>query len=295
MRSVAAGVAAMVVILLGTRPAQAGGGCPDGTTPSSVVGGICVPVIDPGSPGGGGGSTGGGGGAADDPNVDDPCEWSLASPQPPSAAPEWSGHSPEDGDLWMCVLPGWGNPVFQFRPDADAAPPDPAQLARRAVDQLRLTVPHVHMAPAPPAKTYVGLDTWLWMPPAQWITLNKSVTAGATTVRVTAEPKLVVWDMGDGSTTCHDAGRAWDPGHMPDEASTTCKYVYSRVSDFQPDKTFKITATITFDVTWRCTGNCSADEGSLGEVDGLPGESAISVGERQSVTTSAGGRSRWAT
>lgn len=289
MRSLAASVAALVIVALTNTSATAEGQCPEGTAPSSVVGGVCIPAAAPGDPGNGGSSSGGGAGSGgDSSNGDagvDRCEWSIATPQPPASAPEWQGHSPDDGDLWMCVLPVRGNPVFQFRPNGEEAPPDPADLAKKALEELRLTVPDIHIAPAPPAKTYVGLETWLWMPPSQWSTLTKSVRAGATTVTVSAIPKRAVWDMGAGTTTCFDAGKPWDAGQMPRGASTTCKYVYDRVSDFQPNGRFNVAATISFDVGWRCAGNCAASEGALGEVEGLPGAAAISVGERQSVNT----------
>jgi hypothetical protein len=187
------------------------------------------------------------------------------------------------------VLPGTGNPTYRFVPNAADPPPDPAVVAKKALGQLRLTVPEVKFAPAPPAKTYVGLETWLWIPPDQWSTLRKSVTAGATTVTVSAAPKRVLWDMGTGTTQCHDAGRPWTVRQMPARATTTCKYVYQRVSDFQTDRKFMISAIITFDVMWRCSGACLANEGVLGEVDGLPGQSAIRVGERQSVNTTPDG------
>jgi hypothetical protein len=156
-------------------------------------------------------------------------------------------------------------------------------LARRALERMALTVPEVHLAPAPPAKTYVGLETWLWLPAQQWATLRESVTAGATTVMVTAEPRRVVWDMGAGSTVCYDAGRVWVVGQMSETSTTSCQYTYDRVSDFQPGQRFEVAATIIFRADWTCSGDCLADSGSLGEVEGLPGTSAIRVSERQSV------------
>src|SRR5699024_7893677 len=121
--------------------------------------------------------------------------------------------------------------------------------------------------------------TWLWMPATQWTSLSKSVTAGSTTVQVTATPQRAVWDMGPGSTTCGSARHVWKVGHMPDGSKTDCSYTYSRVSDFEPGKKFDISATITYHVEWTCSGDCLADQGSLGDVDGLPGTSTIGVSE----------------
>jgi len=146
-----------------------------------------------------------------------------------------------------------------------------------------LVVPDVRLAPAPPERTFVGLETWLWMPAGQWSTLRKSVSAGATTVTVAAVPQRVVWDMGPSSTTCRSAGRVWKVGEMPTHASTDCSYTYTKVSDFEPDQKFRVSATITYRVDWTCSGSCLAGEGTLGNVDGLPGTASISVGERQSV------------
>jgi hypothetical protein len=202
----------------------------------------------------------------------------------------WDGHEPSEGRVYACVTPGaTGNPDTIFGPNGEASPPDPAVLAKRALGELKLTVPTIRMAPAPPDKTYVGLETWLWMPAGQWATLTKSVTAGGTTVTVTAEPRKVNWDMGAGSTSCYDAGRAWVAGQMQNGASTSCQYTYERVSDFQPDKKFTVLATISFRATWACSGNCLADEGTLGNVDGLPGGSTVQVGERQSVNVASNG------
>jgi hypothetical protein len=121
------------------------------------------------------------------------------------------------------------------------------------------------------------------MPRGQWSTLRKSVTAGATTVTVTAKPESVAWDMGPATRTCFSAGRAWKVGEMPKGSKTDCSYTYKQVSDFEPDKKFKVAATITYQVDWTCAGNCTIDEGTLGQVPGPIGGAAIRVSERQSV------------
>jgi hypothetical protein len=270
----------------------AGANCPGGTTPAPGGGGICVPAIDPGAgggtPGGGGGTPGGGGSGGGE--IDPLCgELIPMSPQPPAESPFWEGHSPDEGKLYMCSLQGPGSTSIIFVPNADDPPPDPAELARKALEVLKLATPDVHMAPAPPNRTYVGLETW--MPPGQWSSLNKSVTAGDTTVTVTAVPKSVLWDMGPSSMTCYSAGREWRSGQMPKGAMTDCSYKYEKISDFEPGKKFKISSTITYQVDWTCDGECLSDEGTLGEVPGPAGGAAISVGERQSVVVSGGKKS----
>ena len=304
MRAVA-GLAALAFALTALAvPANAAGSCPEGTSPAPGRGTICIPVEDPGSPGGGGGGNEGvrgGGGTTECARGGEPIDcvyaggqWSnehqcylIAIPQPPTDSELWAsaGGSPEEGRLFSCVRP-WesASPGFVFVPDGEAAPPDPAEMARRALDEMRLTVPEIHTAPAAPDRTYVGLETWLWIPQAQWTTLTKSVSAGSTTVTVTAEPSNVVWNMGAGSTSCGDAGRPWRAG-MSSSETTTCQFVYDRMSDGGP---FPILATMSFRASWTCEGACLAAAGSLGDVDGLPGRATMAVGERQTVNTREG-------
>ena len=202
----------------------------------------------------------------------------------PAGHPYWKGHT--DGSLWAC----WGigpnmdpsvGPVFWL---AEGGTPviDPAVLAQRALDQMPLATPNIHMAPQPPLMTYVGLETWLWMDPGQWDPLTMTVSAGATSVTVVAEPVSAEWDLTAGSTTCTSAGRPWVQG-MSSSEQTDCSYTFDQVSDGQADGEFAVSSTLTYQVDWTCSGVCLTGNGTLGEVDGLPGAAAIRVGERQSV------------
>ena len=211
---------------------------------------------------------------------------------PPKHDPVWGGHT--DGSVWTCAGAGPdGNGTgynFWAAPGAAAAAPvlvDPAVLAQRALDQLQLVQPSIHMAPAPPLQTYVGLETWLWMDPARWQPLDLTVTAGPTAVTVTARPARAVWDLTAGSTTCTSPGRAWVIG-MGDDEQTDCSYTFTQISDGQPDDAFAVSSTLVYQVDWTCAGGCLADNGTLGEVPGLPGAAAIRVGERQSVVVRGG-------
>lgn len=294
------GALVLTATLVGLGNTQAlADGCPPGTVPAAGQGQICIPVTDPGdkpepkrnepirdSNGpavcSSNGSTIPCTHAGGQWNSDRGC-YLVPITQPPPGSNEWQGHNPSEGRVYACARPNQvGNPSLVFVPNGQE-PPDPEALARRALDQLKLTVPKVHLSPTPPAKTYVGLETWLWMPQSQWSTLTKSVTAGSTTVTVTAEPRRVRWDMGAGSTVCYDAGRAWVVKQMSATATTSCQYTYKKVSDFQPDGKFQVSATIIFRARWNCSGTCLAPDGSLGDVDGLTGTSTIQVGERQSV------------
>ncbi|MDT9594877.1 hypothetical protein RDV89_17445 [Nocardioides zeae] len=260
---------------------------------------ICVPAIDPGGGGDAGPIDAGGGSTATCAFRDQeiPCQRDGAywmpqhscyagpmSPQPSPASTLWGENDPASGAVWTCL---WGptNPlpvttVINFFVPATAAPlPDPAVLAQRALDTMQLATAEVNLAPAPPDMTYVGLETWLWVPATQWAPLTESVTAGTTTVTVTAVPQRVTWDLGAGTTTCTSPGRAWSSTYNS-SADTDCSFTYDRVSS---EVGFPVTATLVYRADWTCAGACLADAGSLDEVDGVPGVSAIRVSERQSV------------
>lgn len=196
----------------------------------------------------------------------------------------WQGHT--DGSLWQCQGQGpdminTGSPFFFWMPGPP--PVDGRVLAQKALDGMSLVKPSVHMAPRPPLMTYVGLETWLWMDEGQWSGITGGASVPTASVAVTATPVRVTWDLTENTTTCASAGRAWVTGMSSDE-ETDCSYAFQQVSDFQPDEEYPVTATLTYQVDWTCTGNCIAGSGSLGEVSGATSDPTyIRVGERQSV------------
>jgi hypothetical protein len=206
-------------------------------------------------------------------------------PQPAAESPLWGGHDPSEGRIWACsTYPGPVTGGYWFFVGNGETPAlvDPAEVAANAVDQLKLAVPELHLAPEPPDLSFVGLETWLWIDPSQWVDLSLTVTAGGTSVTVVAQPVRVSWDLTEGATSCEGAGRPW-LSSMTSRAATECSYTFETVSSGQPGEAFAVAATLTYDVNWTCSGACLVGAGSLGEVDSLPGRTAIRVGERQSV------------
>jgi hypothetical protein len=99
----------------------------------------------------------------------------------------------------------------------------------------------------------------LTSPPAS--VAGESVTA-------TAAPVRVVWSMGDGSSvTCDGPGEpfdAADPDHPP------CGYTYRVDSSGQEqsgasgnDRYYTVRGTVTWQISWACTGSCDQASGSL--------------------------------
>ena len=159
---------------------------------------------------------------------------------------------------------------------------DAPRLAERAAGQLDLPTPTLNTSPADPVKTLVGLQTWLWVPAAQWQTLTASASAGGATVTVTAEPIQSRWDMGEGAVNCAGPGREWRKG-LGQNARTDCGYTYKRTSLREPDNKYAVAATLRYQITWACEGDCSEDAGDLGTLDSPTSTSQLEVSERQSV------------
>lgn len=272
--------------------------CPPGQTEVGPAGSqICVSVTTPGSPGTtspGTGSSGGSSGCSyAGRNI--PCTYQgtwwfpayacFAAPATavPGVFPATPGSS-----WWVCDYgPTFGLPpsAVPFSvPDGQAPVANPATLAKNAVSSIRLATARVQTAPAPPHAEVVGVEVWLWVPQSQWAPLSKMVRAGPTTVRATALPNLVTWNMGDGSAPfeCGDAGRAWVSSYT-DAAQTDCGYTYRTLSAGQPGGVFRITATISYFVTWTCTGVCTSTSGSLGLVPAPAGTGSIRSLQRQTV------------
>jgi hypothetical protein len=168
--------------------------------------------------------------------------------------------------------------------------------AERAYDSMDLATADVHMAPGPPLPTYPNLETWIWVPASQWQPLELSVTAGATTVHVEARPVRMEIDSGerdqmkysaaaiDSDLVCYDAGRPWNKS-LGDDAETSCGYTYVTTSSDNPSggDRYRLTASIIYEGSWTCVGQCTEDGGSLGEAPGPTGAQSVDVQERQSV------------
>jgi len=287
----------LAVLLIGQEPAQSEDPCGPGEIPStSPLGGvICIPVVSPGETGGGDDPNSGGATTCQNNGDVIPCTTELGvwfpshscyaaplSPQPDSGQPEWGDHDPSEGRIYWCTEGGIGGELPFFVANGAEPLPDPRALAQSALDQLNLETPDIKLAPPPPLATYVGLETWLWIPQTQWRDLSLTVTAGNTSVTVVAAPKRVDWDLTAGTTSCYSAGREWIRG-MPSTAKTTCSYTFSKLSDDQPDEKYPITATLIYAATWTCSGACTLPNGDLGDVPSLQGAAAIEVNERQSV------------
>ena len=144
-----------------------------------------------------------------------------------------------------------------------APPPTPGELAEEAAQQTVLPAPSVGLSPAPPVMQLVNLPVFLWIDAGQWVPQSASASAGGVTSTVTATPRRVVWDMGNGdSVVCEGPGVPYVPRVPDEEQNADCSYTYRRSSAREPDEAFTITTTLEWDVAWVAVG--APGGGSLG-------------------------------
>lgn len=184
------------------------------------------------------------------------CYVKLLSPQPPAGDPLWEGHS--DGAVYSCsfdqdpMSPGIAH-QFAFwspqQPAGVAAPPDPAVLARTAVERMGLRAIEIGMVPEdrPGVSATVGMPVWMWVDRASPQTFGpqtQSVSERGVSVTATARVSKVLWEMGDGeAVTCRSKGTVFTVGNGG-EPSPDCGYTY------QQRGVYTVRATNFWTVEW---------------------------------------------
>jgi hypothetical protein len=179
---------------------------------------------------------------------------------------------------------GEGADIWVYEPGTPApAPPEPATMAVEASRDVPLLTPLPRTSP-PNGQQVVGLPTWLWIEAVGWGPATATAEVPGLAVTVTATPRHVVWDMGNGdSMTCTGPGTAWDPAG-PDDQATDCSYTYQFVSADRPGGTYTVTTTVVWAVTWEATN------GETGVLPDATRSAAVelTVGERQAVVSYGG-------
>ena len=161
------------------------------------------------------------------------------------------------------------------------SPPVSTEEIRDAAT-ARLVVPAPTPETSPPLsrQAFVGIPTWLWMDPSEWLPMEATETRGITTVRVRATPTEARWVMGgDGDGVCYGPGVAWRSGMA--ESDTDCAYTFKHSSYGEPDGRFEAAVTVTWAFEWWINGTY---QGVFRTVDRST-QFTVAVGEIQIVET----------
>lgn len=265
-RRVLAGLLLAVLVAVAAPPAPvqaAGPGvqCPPGQNDCSIW------DDDPGTPGDPGGGTGPG--SPNSPGAAPKCQWNgkplpCYNPQlgwfdnasgcyykvaePQEEAPEgkvWYVRTCNGGDLGA-----QSTVLLDGPPPGFGTPPDPEELARRALASISLLPPRASVAPRRSlGPGLVGLPVWMWASSGRnyFGPLRASASDRGLTVRITAQVQRIVWDLGNGrKITCHGPGTPYKAtGPNAGKKSPTCGYDgYPRVGNY------RVSATTFWNVHW---------------------------------------------
>jgi hypothetical protein len=177
------------------------------------------------------------------------------------------------------------NELRRYDPSGSAAPlVDPEVLAQEAKQDLALPLPGVQTSPPPERDQLVNLPTWLWV--EDWSPRSATASVPGVSSTVTAAPRRVVWDMGNGDqVVCRGPGKPYDLSLKEHQQSSDCTYTYRASSAGQPGQRFQASATMTWSVSWTASG--APGGGDLGEVSRTT-TFPMRVAEGQALVSEAG-------
>ncbi|MFY1705407.1 hypothetical protein ACN28G_27430 [Micromonospora sp. WMMA1923] len=205
------------------------------------------------------------------------CYHKLLEPQPTIV----------EGKQWYLVTCNGGlgssrEELFDAPPPGFGAPPDPEELARRALASITLKAPRISVAPRRgTGPGLVGLPVWMWASPGAnyFGPLTASASDRGLTVTITARVDRIVWDMGNGDrVTCTGPGTPYRvDGPYAGQPSPDCGYDdgYARAGSY------RISATTFWTVEWSASSGGAGDSFSLNRNSG---GAPIEIDELQVVT-----------
>jgi hypothetical protein len=194
----------------------------------------------------------------------------------------------DEGSWWVAVRDEdrWMEPAAQACDDpphwvehGDAPPVQnavtPQILAELAYNRIQLPTTEVTLAPE--ATTKVNLPTWAWLDKAEFkeVSVTAALNAGGFNIQATTTAKPVSLKLepgtpdaetypASGECAINDDGSIGEPYERGKaEQQPPCGIRYLRSSG---DGTFKLQATVTWDITWAGSGSAGGDlpDGTFG-------------------------------
>ncbi|MFE5564727.1 hypothetical protein ACFQ68_07015 [Amycolatopsis japonica] len=202
-------------------------------------------------------------------------------PQPAGGDPMWAGKDASKGKLIVQICgvggPGGGYPGearVVYVPNGEAAPVipqvSPAELARRAIEQMGLSAPDIELAPPAdsPYGATIGFPVWMWTGRSEATTgpVTRTASAGAVSVTATAKLARITWAMGDGTSKVCGPGTPFTEGRAG-QPSPDCGHTYVAKS---ASGTFSIRATSQWDISWAGGGMSDSETMDLTSTARLP-------------------------
>jgi hypothetical protein len=247
-------IAAILVLLV----ASAGSAHADDAIPvATCPGGVCLSAEAPGHPGSArevGGTASSAGSVT--------CAYSPVSATEAAQLDQVSPHLNQSGGWFFRPCQAGSGPVWlPIGPTRSVQHPviDLAVLAQQAYRIL--PIPSPRLATNPPASRLqlVHVPTWLWVDQTTWGTRTATVSVPGESVTATAIPTNVTWSMGDGRTVvCDGPSTPYDPHLSPTAQYSACTYTYERGSAGMSGDRYKVSATVTWLVSWTATGIASS-------------------------------------
>ncbi|HEV2071933.1 MAG TPA: hypothetical protein VGR26_19290 [Acidimicrobiales bacterium] len=188
-----------------------------------------------------------------------------------------------------CPTPGPVSPSPRGaapRPAGAAPAPAPVDVARSVLQEAPLPLPAVRTSPPPEIDQLVNLPLWMWLDNWAPVSVTAALPEAGASVTVTATPRSVTWDMGNGDrVVCTGPGTPYIPG-AGNQESPDCGYTYRRSSAGQSNLQYQVSATMTWDASWTAAGVDGG--GSLGQVSRTT-TFGVRVAEIQTINTPVSG------
>jgi hypothetical protein len=149
---------------------------------------------------------------------------------------------------------------------------DPTTLARSVT--ITPAAPVLRTSPGT-EDHLVNVEAWFWA--EMWEGTSETATAGSVTVDVSAEPRSLIVDPGDGTSpfTCPGPQPVYNLNLPASTQSSNCTHTYLRAGNYTA------TATVVYDISF--TSNVGVN-GNLGTIE-PSSTAALAVAEAQAINT----------
>lgn len=159
-------------------------------------------------------------------------------------------------------------------------------LHSSVIGQLPTPTPRVGPADTNPnGWTFVQHPTFFWVDQGdgQWSTVAATASAGGISVTVSAEPRQLVIEPGDGGATVTCEGAPVEVTVDNYGSVDGCSYTYRHSSAMAPNgETYPVTAQIVWQVSWSAN---TGEGGDLGSISTTSATRWLAVAEIQAVIT----------